>query len=291
MKKNFLVTVSNDIENLYGIRFLCSFFDRLSEHRITLLHICRQDGGDMAGTLNQMWANPEGESDSQLTVGARRCLKRAGELLTESRMAVELLKTKVVAERYGKVQDILAEGRQGLYDAIILGRRASYALQWLVERPADEIARNMLRDHGCSSPLWVCPDPEPSRKNVLACVDGSEHSLRAVDHVGYILSRQIHHTITLFHVGGEAQAGEFFSEAEKILGEHGIAPERVSRKTGWGLTVAGAIIAAAEEGGYAAIAIGQQGTGHRDMPGGSLLGSTTEKLLGKLERAALWCCP
>jgi nucleotide-binding universal stress UspA family protein len=287
MKKHFLVTVSNDIDNLFGVRFLCSFFKKLSEHRITLLHICRQDSNDMAHSLNEMWSDPEQRVNGELTVGAKRCLDRSIELLAESRMAVDLLKTKTVAERYGKVKDILREGREGLYDAIVLGRRASYALQWLVERPADEIAQAMLQDTGLSAPLWICPDPGGGRKNVLVALDGSENALRAVDHVGYILANQEQHAITLFHVGGEEQA--IFAPAMAILAEHGIGPERIGTKTTWGITVAGTLLSEAESGGYAAIALGMRG---RDRSSSQTLGgSVTIKVLGKLEKAALWCCP
>ncbi len=58
MKKHFLVTISNDIENLFGVKFLCSFFNTIGEYQITLLHICRTDDKAMANILNQMWKGP-----------------------------------------------------------------------------------------------------------------------------------------------------------------------------------------------------------------------------------------
>lgn len=75
---------------------------------------------------------------------------------------------------------------------MILGRRASYALQWKVERPSDETAQAIIKDSRCTTPLWVCPEPVPSRRNLLVCLDGSENSFRAINHVGFIVASQEH---------------------------------------------------------------------------------------------------
>jgi hypothetical protein len=293
MKKHFLVTISNDIENLFGVRFLCLLFNTMEEHQITLLHICRTDDNAMARTLNQMWKGPSEGIEGQVTVQARRAIFKAKEMLCQHKMAIEHMMTKTFAERYGKVKDILGEGSRGLYDAIILGRRASYTLQWMFERSADETALAIIRDSGCTTPLWICPEPDPDRKNVLLCLDGSENSLRAVDHVGYILAEQTQHTITLFQAvnGTDSKINEVFARAEALLSTHHIGQERIGRKTSWGLSVAGTILGELDKGGYVAAALGMRGERQEREKSVSLAGGTTAKLLGKLEKAALWCCP
>lgn len=139
MNKQFLVTINNDVEHLYGVRFICSFFKEMSEHRLTLLHICRYDDNGIGSALTEMWNQPDDINEDNLGVGAKRAIDRAITLLDKSRMSIDQVMTKTVAERYGKVKDILTEGTEGLYDAIILGQRASYTLQWVFEKPADEI--------------------------------------------------------------------------------------------------------------------------------------------------------
>lgn len=293
MNKHFLVTISNDIEHLYGIRFICSFFKEMSEYHLTLLHICRLDGNGMSKGLTSMWSHPDDKIRGNLTLEAKRSIDRAKTLLSESRMSVDQVITKTVAERYGKVKDILTEGSKGLYDAIILGRRASYTLQWVFERPADEIAQFMIKDNCCTSPLWICPETEQGRKNVLLCLDGSENAYRAADHVGHILSNQDQHAITLFHVGSSigAEPGDFFKRAESILHEHGVGDERISKTSTWALSVPGAILNEVAKGGYAAVAVGVHGLEHGRMKDFNLVGGTTSKLINKLEKTALWCCP
>ncbi len=294
MEKQLLVTISNDVEHLFGVKFICSFFHKMSEHRVTLLHICRRDCNDMTKTLMDIWDGPADNVQGQLTVGVRRSIKKAEKLLKESRMSIDQIITKTVAERYGKVKDILAESAKGLYDTIILGRRASYSLQWMFERSADETIQAMIKDSSCTSPLWICPDPEPGRKNVLLCVDGSKNAYRAVDHVGYILSAQDQHTITLFHVenAAEKQSDKIYQRAEAILLGHNIGAERINRNSAWGVSVPRSILGEIEKGGYAAVAVGMCGQKKQGLLKDlHLAGGTTVKLVSKIEKASLWCCP
>lgn len=293
MKKHLLVTISNEAYNLYGVQFICSFFKKLSEHKLTLLHICRQGSSAMDKALNEMWISPDEKLQGQLTVGAKRALDKTSLMLAQSKMSIDSIKTKTVGEQYGKVKDILMEGAKGYYDAVVLGRRASYSMQWLFERPADEIAQTMIKDNCCTSPLWICPETDSSRKNVLVAVDGSDNGYRAVDHVGYILSRQDQHNITLFHAetGSSGTTSEIFKHARWVLKEHNISEKRINQRTTWSLTIPGTILSEVEKGGYAAVAVGLHGHKHGLLKDYKLAGGTTSKLVAKIEKSALWCCP
>lgn len=294
MKKHFLVTISNDAEILYGVRFICSFFGNVADYQVTLLHICRRDAGGMGASLSQMWDGPSEGIKGQLTVQAKKAIDRAKDILRRHNMAIDQVMTKTCAERYGKVKDIMAEGAKGAYDAIVLGRRASYTLQWMFERAADETAQSIIRDSGCTTPLWICPEPLPGRKNLLLCLDGSENSYRAADHVGYILADQPQQQITLFHVQNVKDyndPAEIFGRAEEILNSYGIAGDRIRRESSWGLTVAGAIESEVERGGYAAVAVGLHGERQGQAKTTRLSGGITAKLISKVEKVSLWCCP
>ena len=293
MNKHFLVTVSNDYEHLTGVEFVCSFFKKLSEHQITLLHICRLDANDMNKVLLERWDRPDDKVQGKLTVGSRKAMNKATELLNQSKMSVDKMITKTFPERYGKVNDILNEGSQGLYDAVILGKRASYALQWMFDRPADETAQAIIRNSALSTPLWICPEIESGRKNVLICVDGSENSFRAVDHVGYILSHQDQHSIRLLHIenGAGIDSDDLFHRSKKILQNHDIADNRISTETTWGLNVAGTIMNYSEKNGFAAAAIGLHGHEKGLLKSVNLAGGTTSSLIKRAAKVSLWCCP
>jgi len=215
------------------------------------------------------------------------------EMLSQSNMSVDSMITKSFAERYGKIKDILQEGTAGLYDAIILGKRASYTLQWLFERPADETAKAIIQDSSLSTPLWICPLPESGRRNVLVCVDGSEGSYRAVDHVGYILSLQDQHNITLFIVdnGAGLNTSEIFEKSIEILTDHKISQERIHTRMNIGLNVAGTIMSYAQNNNFAAIAVGLQGVNKGFLKSIKLAGGTTASLITRAEKVSIWCCP
>ena len=293
MKKHFLATVSNDYDQLTGLEFVCSFFKKLSEHQVTLLHICRLDAGNINKSLLEMWEHPDERVSGKPTIGARKALDKATEMLSQSKMSVDSMMTKTFAERYGKIKDILNESSSGLYDAVILGKRASYSLQWFFERPSDETAKAIIGDSSLNTPLWICPQPESGRRNVLVCVDGSEDSLRAVDHVGFILSLQDQHNITLLTVdnGSGLNPDNIFQRSTKILTDHSIANERVSTETTWGLNIAGTITSYAEKNNFAAIAAGLHGVNEGFMKRISLAGGTTSTLIERAEKVAIWCCP
>lgn len=293
MNKNYLVTVSSDPSQLTGVEFIRSFFKQLSEHEITLLHICRLDAHYMDKALMEMWEDPDSRVNGRLTVGAKKALDKAVKLLSTSNMSLNQMITKTYAERYGKIKDILNEGATGLYDAIILGKRASYTLQWFFDRPADETAKKIIADSSLRTPIWICPEPEAGRKNVLVCVDGSDNAFRAVDHVGYILSRQDQHGVTLFHVenGANQDTDMLFRRSKQMLHDHRISDERISTATTWGVNVAGTITGYAEKMGFAAIAVGLEGNDEGILKRLNLAGGTTAGLIERTEKVSLWCCP
>ena len=294
MSLHFLVNISSDTENLNGVRFFSSFFQESQGLSITLFHISRLDSSDSSAALMEMWKNPEEGVEGKLTTGAYKALNRARRHLRNKNMTIEHMKTKTVQERYGKVRDILAEGTAGLYDALILGRRATYALQWVFDRPGDEIPQAIIRESSLNCPLWVCTEPEEGRKNVLLCVDGSASSMRAVDHVGFVLNHVPEHSITLFQVSSSSalNVAKNFDDAIEILTRHGISEERIILKEGSGLSVSGAILAEKNRGNYAAVAIGLEGNHEGGALGAlGIKGGTAATLINSISKASLWICP
>ena len=294
MSLHFLVNISSDTENLNGVRFFCSFFQESENCSITLFHIARLDSNDSSAALMEMWKNPEEGVQGKLTTGAYKALSRARRHLRSKNITVENMKTKTVQERYGKVRDILAEGSEGLYDAIILGRRATYALQWIFDRPGDEIPQAIIQEASLNSPLWVCTEPEEGRKNVLLCVDGSASSLRAADHVGFVLSHAPQHTITVFQVSSSTNMNvqKNFEETDAILTKHNITRERIQHLEGSGLSVSSAILSEKNRGKYAAVAIGLEGNHEGGALGAlGITGGTAATLINKISKASLWICP
>jgi len=127
----------------------------------------------------------------------------------------------------------------------------------------------------------------------LVGVDGSEAGYRAVDHVGYILSQQDQHDVTLFHVenGAQLNSEEIFTRATEILSSHEIATERITQTKTWGINVASTLYNHAEKHGFAAIAVGLKGVDQGILKAVHLSGGATGSLIQKAEKISLWCCP
>ena len=290
MEQHFLATISNEIDNLFGVRFICTFFSKMSEKRVTLFHIFRSDS--VKKTLTSTWDDPKDIGSALITPEAKKAILRAQKLLLDRNMPVDHVVAKTVAEKYGKVKDILAESARGHYDAIVLGRRASYTLQWMFDRPSDETFQTMIKENTCISPLWICPDADPGRKNVLLCIDGSDNGYRAVDHVGYVLSNQKQHKITLLYVENSLglDCVKFFERAVSILLSHKIDAKNINRSVVWGSSVSNTILDESQKGNYAAVALGLGGQ-RQGKKSDKMAGATTIKLINKLKKTSLWCCP
>lgn len=292
MEKKILVTISDDIDHLYGVQFLSSFLAPLSGCSVTLLHIYRMASGDEKNGISAMWEEGHQGLPKDVNIQTQKAIDKSKEILKCSNASFERIITKTVSEHYGKVKDILLESERGMYDAIILGRRASYALQWLFEKDSNETIFNLLKESNCNTPLWICPDLKSMKKNVLVCIDGTENSYRAVDHVGFMFSTRTSHKITLFNaentVGTENM--EYFKKAQKILLDHNVAPSRIENKVTWGLSASGTILKEVDAGGYGAVAIGMGGYKRGGTTKG-FVGKVALKLINKLEGFSLICCP
>ncbi len=293
MHLHFLITLSSNTEKLYGVQFVSSFFHQSSPCNVTLFHICRLESLDSSQVLMEMWKKPDEKIRGKLTVEAKRSIDRATRILKKGNIVVDQMITKTVEGRLGKVKDILTEGSKGYYDAIVLGRRATYALQWLLGNPADEIPQALIKDSSLLCPLWVCCEPEPGRKNVLLCVDGSRCSLQAAIHVGYILKSAKEHKVTIFHVTTSLSddTDEMFEEASAILLKQGVESSRIHYKSTLGMSVVGSILKEKNKGEYAVIAVGVLGKDSNSSTRRKLMGGTTSNLIQKVVKAAVWCCP
>lgn len=100
----------------------------------------------------------------------------------------------VQLSRSGVASDLVAEARKGKYDALLVGRRGLGKIHALV---MGSVTTSLL-EKCYSLPLWIVDGTVTSRK-FLVPVDGSIHTLRAVDHMSHILAGVDDVDITLFH--------------------------------------------------------------------------------------------
>jgi nucleotide-binding universal stress UspA family protein len=181
------------------------------------------------------------------------------------------------------------EGSEGHYDAVVLGKRG---LSWLEECFDESVSKGFLETE-CHFPVWFCRHPDPEKKNVLVGIDGSEASYRMTDHIGFVLSGEKSHKITLLLIKkGSTKDNEIeniFSKSKAHLSGNGFPVELIKTQVIESEDVAKTIIKEADKSNYATVALGRTGTG-KGFIDRLFMGSVSEAVFKSLNHSALWLC-
>jgi nucleotide-binding universal stress UspA family protein len=310
MQKKILLAVDGSTPARQTVDYAGRMNDLIRGLTVTLLHIqppvsrFLQDeavrSGRAQAELNKVAARNI-EASRGLLANYREMLIRAG----VAEAAVELATRP---HRQGAAKDILDYAQDGLFDAILVGRRGLSAVQQLF---MGSVSAHLI-EHSPVIPVWLV-DGDVRSTRVMAAVDGSESALRAVDHMAFMLSGNPEVRFCFFHVtprlkdyceidfGAEAGSGlerliaqgdarcmdDFFPAALAKLRETGFRDDQVETRTDTTLLSVGeTILAAAREGGFGAIVMGRRGM-NKSFFGGKASHSVSHKL----SDAALWLVP
>ncbi len=282
MERHLLVTVSEKHDNLFGVQFVGNFFAAKQEIRITLLYLTpRPPGVFQADQETELLARK-----SEAT--GRKALHAAKEELLKLGFEDEQVSTKLRPRRLSKVNEIVQEGSGGKYDAVAVGRRG---LSWL-EHAFDESVTRDLFELTWDFPLWLCRKPDLKRKDVLACVDGSDAANRMLDHLAFILKQEQNQNITLLTVSkkgnvGDESADVHLQRGRKLLADADISTDRIRFKVIHEVPPGKAIIQEANGQRFAVVAVGRTGTG-MGLIKKVFVGSVSRALFHELEGASLW---
>ncbi|MBI4763435.1 MAG: universal stress protein [Deltaproteobacteria bacterium] len=210
-------------------------------------------------------------------------------------------------QRGGLAREILFEAKKEMVDAVIIGRRG---LGKIEEMYLGSVSNQVIQG-AKDIPIWIVGGKvKPSR--ILVAVDGSENSLRSVDHLSFILGacRQEEMQILLLHVWPglinlsglmivpdlsslsysekkyEKAITPYLDQCEEILREAGISPGRIQRKICLKCSDIGkAILSEADEGHYGTIVVGRRGISKAKE---FFLGSVSNKIVQQAGNKAVW---
>ncbi len=243
-----------------------------------------------------------------------KILEKAKAQLTAAQFPPERIETKMLPRITGLAKDITNEAEYGLYDALLVGRRGLSGAQGLFMGSVS----SQLMQHAVNVPLWII-DRQVAEPRVMIAVDGSNASLKAVDHVAFMLGHNPEAQVHFLHVvpklqnvcpidldnTGETLKGmeeeielleeelflenqscmdDFTPRATQILRQAGFSSDRITvsvREVVLG--VARTILKAAEEGGYGTIVMGRRGMG-RSL----FLGSVSNRVIRRANGQAIW---
>ena len=246
------------------------------------------------------------ELETRNRQAAKQVLDRTRGRLLKLGMSGDDIELKPSPRASDPARDILFEAEHGMYDAVVLGRRGlSKAQEFFVGSITNKVVQHAER-----LPIWVVGGQVTSTK-VLAAVDGSEGSLRAVDHLAFLLGDSPNSRITLFHVGAslgnyctldfidnelaegieedlmhaETQCmDDFYARAHKVLMDAGFQPDQIETKTKEGsLGVPRAVLDEVRRGDYGTVVLGRRGENRSFF-----LGHVSDKVVARGHEAAVW---
>ncbi|MBU3949228.1 MAG: universal stress protein [Proteobacteria bacterium] len=201
-------------------------------------------------------------------------------------------------------KDILDFGQKHPYDAIVVGRRGFSRIQ---KTFMGSVTSNIL-EHCTAVPVWLTDGTITSSK-IMVAMDGSLSSMRAIDHLAFIVSNSDTADITLYYVIpkmkmiGAKNTGKNKNDIDKIIeksSRHNI--EHVFLKAKTLLEKAGlrenqihfkfssrflnpgkAIINESEKGNYGTIVVGRSG-----ISKSIFMGSVSRYVINHISNRAVW---
>lgn len=307
MERKILVAVDGSSYSNNTLRYLANLFAPVAEMKLHLFSVvaCSSlpPGREWLGEMELM--NMVGPATQKKLHAARAYMQTAVARLEKLGVGGERISTEVRLARGTIADDILHEGRQGLYDAIVIGRRGLSKLGELLMGSVS----SALFEKAHNVPMWIIDGTVDSRK-FLVPIDGSFCSLMAVDHLSHVLGGSNHCQITLFHStamlstvrsvdpqelydrwGREwcedhlGRPDSLFHAPKQILMEAGIPEENIGwLHTAKGIEAARQILRQAMIDDYGTIVIGRRG---EDVKKGLFRG-VSDRVVLMGEEVAIW---
>lgn len=282
IKKHFLLSVSKDTSHQYGVRFLSYFFQNKNDVLVDILNV--------AHNIQNRGYSSYGPKKASSLKNELTFLEEVKQKMVDFGFPSENIRTESRQSSISTVRDIIAYGRKGLYDSLILGRRGLTLLENLIQ---DSVSSRILEEQ-CDIPIWICREPERHKKHLLLCTDGSQQSLNTADHVGFVLGAAPESNVTVVHVRSRKNSvdeQEVFDTTISHIVENGFPRDRISTLTLEGDNAARIILDYARKNNFAVIAMGRKcQTAPRTGLARFFVGSVSGEVLNKLEGASLWIC-
>jgi nucleotide-binding universal stress UspA family protein len=285
MERNLLITVGDDPDSLYGVRFVSTFFRNKRDMKLTLLHVAPK-----FESLDAQEALRVHEMDRALseiyTRKGQAAIERSIQILRNEDFASHQIRSRLIPRHYGMIGDLVEEAKQGNYDAVVLGRRGYSILEKVFHPWFSEATMDLELDF----PLWICKRPERGLRNVLLCIDGSEPASKMAEHVGFMVGKEEQHGITLLHVddGSRQDIEVWLDSARRRLADGGVQEERIKTLVVSGHDAARVIREESSKGAFAVVAVGRRGLGYAERSEKPFMGSQSLELLNLLDKSALW---
>lgn len=313
-REKVLIAVDGSEKALQALRYAASILDP-ERFEVVLFHVLTRvpesfiDLDAMPAYQYRIVSVEAWERQQEKILGG--FLEEARAVLAEAGFPDGAVRTKVEDRKVGIARDVATECRDG-YRAVVIGRKG---LSELKDFMLGSIANKILEL--VPIPIWVVGGAQRAGK-ILMCMDNSQGSMRAVDHLGAVLDGRADCTVMLYHVvRGFSRFRKFIhgvfaseedpkiietierelSEAEKLLEPAfdaarakllaaGMQPERIGQKVVSGASnSANCIIEEAEKGEYDTIVVGRRGISQVEE---FLMGRVSNRVIQLAKEKTVW---
>jgi nucleotide-binding universal stress UspA family protein len=307
MEKKLLIAVDGSVYSSNTLHYIEQLFANLADIRLHLVSVIPCNPSETA----RQWLDEKElistlcPEEQKRCVAVRKFLNNAADRLTRNCIGENQVTTEVKISKTNPAAEVLNIARQGMFDALVLGRRGVSKLEELIMGSVSSTLLEKCHD----VPIWIVDGQVDSRK-FLVPVDGSHFTLKAVDHLCYILRGNPYAEITLFHSAAMfAQKQDlrtgfcerflpqdwcreycddedlYFLAPRQMLINSGFPPERIHRlETKKGLHPSRQIVRQALIDGFGTIVMGRR---DKEIVKG-VFGSVTEKVLAMSVDNAVW---
>jgi len=309
MEKNILVAVGDCVHSEHAVKYVARISSAAEALSYTLFNI---------QPLVPRIFSAAAEKDSAIkaeiekvvlenTKAARCTVDRLKKLAVREGIKEENIEVRTEPMKVGVSKDILNHGKQGRYDAIVLARRGlTPSRDFFIGTIAAKVI-----EHALKIPVWVASGENISMNFMLA-VDGSDNSLRVVDHVIEMVGAHRDFRVTLFHVvphlrhyyslnfetanpklhdilqrEDKARMEDFYGKACERFKKAGLKMSQVEIKTSsQSYDISTSILCEARTGRYGTVVVGRRGESEAFFTG-----RIAVRLVQKITDQTLWVVP
>ena len=204
MERKILAAVDGSVFSFNALRYLGQLFTDLDDILVHLLYVVPSP----PPPIGAEWIN-EGDRLMSLPpevraryAGAKRFMEEAVLQLGRRGISPAQVSCRTQLSRTGVAADIIHEARKGLFDALLIGRRGVGTIEEMIGGSVSSTAAQ----HCCELPIWIV-DGKVNARRFLVPVDTSFNSLKAADHLGFILQGNPYAEICLLHISSVLLGG------------------------------------------------------------------------------------
>lgn len=309
MEKKILIALDDSAHSKNAVKYASSLFEIHGEMTFMLMNV--QPG--ISGYLKDE-ARKSAQSNRQLRSLMEKNKQNSTSLLEgyEKQLVSygvpsERIQTESIAKNTSVARDILAFAEEGRFDAILVGRSGVSYLKKLI---VGSVTSNLLRASHVI-PIWIVDNEVKSHKMIIP-IDGSEGSLRVVDHLSFILGDQAGNKLTFLHVRPQLSdfceidssddmqsmkkvldkslnncVDQFYSKSMEMLSKSGLKENNIEliQKDNY-LFLGKTVLKEIEKNGYGTIVMGKTSGDSSEE-----LGSVSRYIINHAENCAIWVVP